>query len=302
MDEINAALQADEGFDDYSIADFRKFLLDRYGKQGWKPADARWQSVFKIDLADPASVPDETMETFQYRAYLKSRGLAEDSARRREPVGRRVARLPRRSRRPGVEMADRRDPGLRRREGPPRAHQRATAWPGTSISRCWACGGTGGRRSGRIDLSESQTRAVGFDGGGRLGHGRQNGAGRAVPRLGLRRIPLDGSPARGPAALDSCPRGGNLRRGRVLRLPGPRPVRQRLPPRRHARRRSLGRAGSTISTRISTSTPNCWASSRWKPTSRGSAWPCGGVSSPPSLILHVINRQAEDGKPNIGRR
>ena len=52
MDEINAALQADEGFDDYSIADFRKFLLDRYGKQGWTPTDARWQSVFKIDLAD----------------------------------------------------------------------------------------------------------------------------------------------------------------------------------------------------------------------------------------------------------
>ena len=37
MDEINAALQADEGFDDYSVADFRKFLLDRYGKQGWTP-------------------------------------------------------------------------------------------------------------------------------------------------------------------------------------------------------------------------------------------------------------------------
>ena len=35
MDEINAALQADEGFDDYSIADFRQFLLERYGQQGW---------------------------------------------------------------------------------------------------------------------------------------------------------------------------------------------------------------------------------------------------------------------------
>lgn len=28
MDEINAALQADEGFDDHSIADFRQFLRD----------------------------------------------------------------------------------------------------------------------------------------------------------------------------------------------------------------------------------------------------------------------------------
>ena len=76
MDEINAALQADEGFDDYSVADFRKFLLGRYGKQGWNPADIRWQSVFKIDLADPGIAPDKTMQTFQYRAYLKSLGLS----------------------------------------------------------------------------------------------------------------------------------------------------------------------------------------------------------------------------------
>lgn len=77
MDEINAALQADEGFDDYSIADFRKSLVDRYGKQGWTPTDARWQSVFKIDLADPSIAPDKTIETFQYRAYLKSRGFSQ---------------------------------------------------------------------------------------------------------------------------------------------------------------------------------------------------------------------------------
>jgi len=76
MDEITAALQADEGFDDYSIADFRKFLLDRYRKQGWTPADACWQSVFKIDLADPDIAPDKTIQTLQYRAYLKSRGLS----------------------------------------------------------------------------------------------------------------------------------------------------------------------------------------------------------------------------------
>jgi hypothetical protein len=73
MDEINAALQADEGFDDYSIADFRKFLLERYGKQGWKATDARWQEVLKIDLTNKDVVPDATMETFQYRAYLPCR-------------------------------------------------------------------------------------------------------------------------------------------------------------------------------------------------------------------------------------
>ena len=78
MDEINAALQADEGFDDYSIADFRQFLLDRYGKQGWTPADARWRTLLKINTADRSIAPDQTMRTFQYRAYLKSLGLSRD--------------------------------------------------------------------------------------------------------------------------------------------------------------------------------------------------------------------------------
>lgn len=76
MDEINAALQADEGFDDYSIADFRKFLLDRFGKQGWSAGDARWRSAFKIDLDDPRIAPDKTIHTFQYRTWLESRGLS----------------------------------------------------------------------------------------------------------------------------------------------------------------------------------------------------------------------------------
>lgn len=78
MDEINAALQADEGFDDYSIADFRKFLLERYGKQGWTAGDARWRSAFKIDLDDPRIAPDQTVHTFQYRAWLQARGLAKN--------------------------------------------------------------------------------------------------------------------------------------------------------------------------------------------------------------------------------
>ncbi len=76
MDEINAALQADEGFDDYSIADFRKFLLDRYGKQGWTPTDARWQGRFKVDLKDRAVAADGSVGTFNYRAFLKALALA----------------------------------------------------------------------------------------------------------------------------------------------------------------------------------------------------------------------------------
>jgi hypothetical protein len=76
MDEINAALQSDEGFDDYSIADFRQFLLRQFGKQGWTPDDARWRKSFKVDLNDRNVASDATMDTFQYRAYLQSLGLA----------------------------------------------------------------------------------------------------------------------------------------------------------------------------------------------------------------------------------
>jgi len=76
MDEINAALQADEGFDDYALADFRQYLLDRHGQQGWTPTDARWREVYQIDLTDPAIAADGTLGTFHYRAYLKARNLA----------------------------------------------------------------------------------------------------------------------------------------------------------------------------------------------------------------------------------
>jgi len=76
MDEINAALQADEGFDDYSIRDFRDHLLRRFcDAQGWKRDDPRWAETFKIGLADRTVCPDGTVASFQYRAYLKSLGL-----------------------------------------------------------------------------------------------------------------------------------------------------------------------------------------------------------------------------------
>jgi len=76
MDEINAALQPDEGFDDYAIADFRKCLLERYGKQGWAPNDPRWREVFKVDFADDRVASGHTMATFHYRAYLKACGFS----------------------------------------------------------------------------------------------------------------------------------------------------------------------------------------------------------------------------------
>ncbi len=86
MDEINAALQDDEGFDDYSIADFRRYLLDRYGRQGWTPTDNRWRQVFQIDLADRNVASDGSMASFHYRAYLKARGLVSNEQAGKNPL------------------------------------------------------------------------------------------------------------------------------------------------------------------------------------------------------------------------
>ena len=76
MDEHTAALQANEGFDDYSIRDFRAFLIQRYcTEKQWKRDDERWQSALKIDLRDHTVCADGTMDSFNYRAYFKTHGL-----------------------------------------------------------------------------------------------------------------------------------------------------------------------------------------------------------------------------------
>lgn len=87
MDEINAALQADEGFDDYSLRDFRDFLVRTFctGK-GWAAGDDRWQSTFQIDLGDPAVCPDGTIGAFDYRAWLKKHGHIEKPDSERNPL------------------------------------------------------------------------------------------------------------------------------------------------------------------------------------------------------------------------
>lgn len=86
MDEINAALQADEGFDDASVADFREFLLDRAAKQGWTADDPRWTSAYRVDLSDRSVVPDGTMRSFLYRDYLKKLGLTASPHSDRNPL------------------------------------------------------------------------------------------------------------------------------------------------------------------------------------------------------------------------
>jgi hypothetical protein len=86
MDEIDAALGSDEGFDDYSSADFRRFLLERYGTRGWTPADKRWREVLRIDLGNRSIAADGTLGTFQYREYLKALGLSADPHGPRNPL------------------------------------------------------------------------------------------------------------------------------------------------------------------------------------------------------------------------
>lgn len=68
MDEHTAALNSNEGYDDHSMAAFRQYLMQ---KKGWPPKDSRWQSVLSIPLTDPTVCPDGTMQSFDYRGFLK---------------------------------------------------------------------------------------------------------------------------------------------------------------------------------------------------------------------------------------
>ena len=87
MDEHTAAIQVNEGFDDYSIRDFRAFLIRRYcDQQQWQRDDARWQSKFRIDLSDREVCADGTMDSFHYRAYLKGLDLVAKPHSRGNPL------------------------------------------------------------------------------------------------------------------------------------------------------------------------------------------------------------------------
>jgi len=89
MDEINAALQGDEGFDDHSIRDFRSFLIRRFcDEKGWKRDDPRWTESLQVGLADRTICPDATIGSLDYRAYLKARGFTEKPHAQANPLAR----------------------------------------------------------------------------------------------------------------------------------------------------------------------------------------------------------------------
>jgi hypothetical protein len=74
MDENTAALSGQEGYDDYSLADFRQYLLGFCpSTKGWKANDPRWASQYGINLGDAAVCCDGSMNTFDYRAFLQAR-------------------------------------------------------------------------------------------------------------------------------------------------------------------------------------------------------------------------------------
>ncbi|MCL4206240.1 MAG: hypothetical protein KJ000_27465 [Pirellulaceae bacterium] len=72
MDEIDAALGPQEGFDDHSLADFLRWLREESAEtKGWADDDARWTTL-GVDLSNPAIAADGTMRTFDYRGYLRA--------------------------------------------------------------------------------------------------------------------------------------------------------------------------------------------------------------------------------------
>lgn len=82
MDEHNAALARNEGFDDYALADFRSYLRTVSPQTShWKPEDPRWHGELGIERTNRQICADGTLATFDYRAYLRANGHLEDPFR-----------------------------------------------------------------------------------------------------------------------------------------------------------------------------------------------------------------------------
>ncbi len=76
MDEHTAALSRLEGYDDYSLRDFRHFLLEvSDDTRDWADRDSRWISELNVPLDDHTVCPSGGMDSFDYREYLRLKGL-----------------------------------------------------------------------------------------------------------------------------------------------------------------------------------------------------------------------------------
>ncbi|MFQ6098178.1 MAG: hypothetical protein ACE5O2_10675, partial [Armatimonadota bacterium] len=87
MDEHTAALTRLEGYDDHSLVDFRRYLLqDCPQTEGWALDDARWRTELKVDLSDPRICPTGKMDSFDYRAYMRAMGVLQDPNAEKNPL------------------------------------------------------------------------------------------------------------------------------------------------------------------------------------------------------------------------
>ena len=62
-----------EGFDDYSISDFNRYLMEKYPEY----KDADWKSKFKMtddNMIKRDAAPDDLSRNFNYRKYLQKNG------------------------------------------------------------------------------------------------------------------------------------------------------------------------------------------------------------------------------------
>ena len=77
LDGITAVPSANSGYSDYSMGEFNKFLIRKYGDgYGWSLDDPRWKYTFGISLETDCS--DGTINTFDYRRFLIRNGYEND--------------------------------------------------------------------------------------------------------------------------------------------------------------------------------------------------------------------------------
>ena len=77
LDGIAAVPAANSGYSDYSMGEFNKFLIHKYGDgYSWTTDDIRWQNVFGISLE--LDCTDGTLNTFDYRKFLIRNGYEND--------------------------------------------------------------------------------------------------------------------------------------------------------------------------------------------------------------------------------
>jgi hypothetical protein len=73
LDEVNGAPSQYTGYSDNGVVEFTRYLKGKYAAgKGWSLVDDRWRTRFDIDLHQDTT--DRTIDTFDFRLYLKRKG------------------------------------------------------------------------------------------------------------------------------------------------------------------------------------------------------------------------------------